>query len=583
MTTSNDILLINRDKYFLAQSARALKDEGFTVHTALEMRTALSTLCSHPVGLIICDKDLQDIGGCEFLSFIKKDPLRENIPFMFYVSLNDQGRPSQAFKLGAVDYIVYPIDTQSLVTRINEAFSHGSPEPPVLPSKSVQPQKSAPTGDEKTSDLNPKIVKSFNVQVSRDGILWMPSKIISLSGHSLSIETALMGKAGVELMIRFKKSEGTFILTGRIKNISFNDFQRPAGLEIEVEEDDNWRRLQSVLEQASNVPESAPSNKATAETARNSTVNQSDAPLPAENDLIDADSFEFRSKSEKESASYDKRFYHSLIGKQLDNYRAITLIGIGNMGGVLHGWDVALEREVALKIISYKLASKETFRELFIKEARVISKLNHPNISHIYSIGNSDEILYYAMEFIDGITLKELITNERQLSPQKGIAYLQTVCEALEVVYQNSIVHRDIKPSNIMINTKGVLKIVDFGVAKTHDARTGKAGKKAILGTPLYMSPEQIVGLAIDHRSDMYSLGATFYHALSGAPPFRADNVKELLKKHLNEPLVPLSDKNKKISSDLSRVIERMMAKDPYQRYNDFQEIIEELEPLKTE
>ncbi|MBI5062886.1 MAG: serine/threonine protein kinase, partial [Desulfatitalea sp.] len=213
-------------------------------------------------------------------------------------------------------------------------------------------------------------------------------------------------------------------------------------------------------------------------------------------------------------AAYDIRFYSSLIGKQLDNYRVISLIGAGSMGGVLQGWDVALEREVALKIISFELSSKEEFREMFIKEARVISKLNNQNIAQIYNIGTSNDILYYAMEFIDGVTLKEMINKERKLNLRKGLEILTTVCKALEVVYQNSVVHRDIKPANIMVNRKGVVKLLDFGVAHSKDAKS--TGRRVVAGTQLYMSPEQIAGLTLDHKSDMYSLGATFYHAICG-------------------------------------------------------------------
>ena len=139
------------------------------------------------------------------------------------------------------------------------------------------------------------------------------------------------------------------------------------------------------------------------------------------------------------------------------------------MGGVFKGWDSALEREVALKVISYELSEQEAFRDMFVKEARLISKLDHPNIAHIYAIGNPDEILYFAMEFIDGDTLADLITKHNNLYTLRGLDYLITVCETLDFVRQKSIIHRDIKPDNILINDKGVLKIVDFGVAKKID------------------------------------------------------------------------------------------------------------------
>jgi len=379
-------------------------------------------------------------------------------------------------------------------------------------------------------------------------------------------------------MIRVKSPDGAFILNGIVKDISFNDFQKPAGLEIDIKDNENWQRVQAgvkLTETPSGISEEI---KTVADRPNELSQHLTNSSVSGPQTVRK----QTQEQAAKKESSYDKRFYQSLLGKQLDNYRAISVIGIGNMGGVLQGWDVALEREVALKIISYKLSSKANFRDLFIKEARVISKLNHPNIAQIYNIGSSNEILYYAMEFIDGITLKDIIRKEKQLNIPKGLEYLQTVCEALEVVYQNSIVHRDIKPANLMISQAGIVKVVDFGVAKTHDTRSGSGGKKGLFGTPMYMSPEQIAGLAIDHRSDMYSLGATFYYAFCGVPPFRADDVKGLLNHHLKTPLTPLTDKNPKIPTELSQVIEKMMAKDPFERYKSFSAIAEEIKQLRA-
>ncbi len=242
---------------------------------------------------------------------------------------------------------------------------------------------------------------------------------------------------------------------------------------------------------------------------------------------------------------------------------------------------MALEREVALKIISFELSSKEQFRDMFIKEARVVSRLNHINIAQIYNIGLSNDILYYAMEYIEGVTLKDMVKKDKTLDVQKGVPILLTVCNALDFVYQHGIVHRDIKPANIMINKSGQVKIVDFGVA--HNKGAKDSGKNKLMGTPLYMSPEQIVGLTLDHRSDMYSLGASFYHAFCGRPPFAAKAVSEILDQHLNATITPLSNKNKKVPEELSRIIEKMMAKDPNHRYQSFKQTAEALQKLQAQ
>ena len=168
------------------------------------------------------------------------------------------------------------------------------------------------------------------------------------------------------------------------------------------------------------------------------------------------------------------RFYHSLVGKQLGNYKAVSFIGAGAMGGVFKGWDIILERNVALKIISYKLSSIESFREMFVKEARLISQLNHPNIAQIYYIDQSDDVFYFAMELINGGTLKDMIKDSNNLNSTKGLEYLITVCRTLDFVSGKNIIHRDIKPENIMISDNGTLKVVDFGVAVVNDGKSKK-------------------------------------------------------------------------------------------------------------
>ncbi len=612
MTANKDILLIHRDRPFVDKIVPVIQGAGYTVHKATGMREALSSLAAHPVGLIVCDKELDDIKGIDFLGFIKKDPLRENIPFMFLVSQANQFRPAEAFALGAADYLVYPLDARMLVSRIGDAYAAESqpkpkgqarPVPPERPTArpaaakpavktpipaqapvAAAPPKAAPAAP-KPAPAAPKpaapaplaaALPTLNLEVSRDGVIWMPSRIKAFTEQSIAVQTSLFGKAGVALMVRFKLPEGNFMVKGTIKSIDFKDFQKPADIDIAVVEGDAWRRIFKILTQgpepapapAPQAPVAAPPGEAMAATVALAETGGEG--------LIDG--AQLQQNAAKKKAAYDIRFYNSLIGKQLDNYRVISLVGAGSMGGVLQGWDVALEREVALKIISFELSSKEEFREMFIKEARVISKLNHQNIAQIYNIGISSDILYYAMEFIEGVTLKEMIAKERKLNLSMGLKILTTVCKALEVVYQNSVVHRDIKPANIMVNRAGVVKLLDFGVAHSKEAKTG--GKRTIAGTPLYMSPEQIAGLTLDHKSDMYSLGATFYHAFCGAPPFEANEIKAVLDMHLNDTMTPLCQKDRGIPIALSGIIEKMMAKDPTERYPTFRAVIEALDLL---
>jgi CheY-like chemotaxis protein/predicted Ser/Thr protein kinase len=576
---NNDILLIDRDKTFLDYLIGILQTAGYAVHTAMEMRGALSALAKYPVGLIVCGKELQDTSGHNFLRFIKSDPLREKIPLMFLVSIKDQGRPFKAFELGAADYLVYPVESEILTGRIDEVFKEASREES---SRSDKIDRS-PQGTKPQSKA--KLPLHLKIDISRDGVIWLPATVRGFSENGLSLETSLFGKPGVRLMLRFKLSDGQFVANCHIKDMSFDDFQKPTGIRVTVEDDASWRRIRAVLNKAESetVDSETDANEADADEQPFVDSQQADAVKKPAVDSQEISGTQLLQEAEKKKkGSYDIRFYHSLIGKQMDNYRAISLIGAGTMGGVLQGWDVALEREIALKIISYELSTKQAFRDLFISEARVVSRLNHPNIAQIYSIGSSNDILYYAMEFIDGETLKDILNRKGCLSSLKGLRYLLTICEALDFVYRNGIVHRDIKPANIMINSMGTLKLVDFGVANVHDAEISGRDKKMIMGTPLYMSPEQIVGLALDHRSDMYSLGATFYHAFCGAPPFESEDFKEILDMHLNTPLVPLSERQSKTPPVICKIVDKMLSKDPNDRYNDFQAIITELKKLNS-
>ncbi len=577
MNSRNDILLVNRDKTYLDYLVGILSPSGYPVHTAMEMRGALSTLAGHTIKLIICGKELQDVSGYDFVRFLKSDPLRESIPVMFVVSIKDQGRPFTAFELGAVDFVVSPVEPQELIGRIDEALKRSPRKDPVAPPDPVPPPAAPEAPQESAPAPADRPVPDLKIDVSRDGVIWLAGIVKRFRRQGLAIETALFGKAGVRLMLRFRLADGMFIVNGRIKEMSFDDFQKPTGISVIVDEDATWNQIHAELEKsaASGVepqpgqePEAAPQNQKTVIISRPAAENQ------------DISGTQFIEAAEQKKAFYDIRFYHSLIGKQLDNYRAITLIGSGTMGGVLQGWDVALEREVALKIISYELSCKQEFCDMFIKEARVVSRLNHPNIAQIYAIGSSNQILYYAMELIDGETLKDILNREGTLSSARGMEYLLTICETMDFVFRNGVVHRDIKPANIMINAQGTIKLVDFGVAR--DTRTARGMKNVVMGTPLYMSPEQIAGLALDHRSDMYSLGATFYHAFGGTPPFESGDFKEILDRHLNTPPIPLRERNPKTAPALCKIIEKMLAKDPNDRYKDFQVIVSELKTLRS-
>ncbi|MCX8012498.1 MAG: protein kinase, partial [Desulfobacterota bacterium] len=543
MSEGKEILLINRDREFLEAMADFLRKSGYIVHTAQEMQEALLALTFYSVRLILCDNVLQDITGYDFLRFLKNDPLRNSIPFVFFVPINDQGRAFKAFELGADDFWVYPMEVDVLVNRINEIMelhyhqeSETTEEGFNIPGITFSPAREI-TFSERRQSKRKQPFPNFKVYLSRDEMLWMPGKIKNFSLDGILVLTPLLGKPGVSILVKFTLPQETFTIRGEIKHVAFDDFQQPVGIGITFASASNWgvvyKYFNSLISSASHFP----LTQIFGEQLACSDKKQIEKTILLSPEVISEleESFLLAQSSRKEEESYELRFYQSLIGKQLGNYKAVSFLGAGSMGGVFRGWDSALEREVALKVISYELSSQETFREMFIKEARIISQLDHPNIAHIYSIGDIDGILFFAMELIMGETLADLIKKHGNLYTIRGLNYFLTVCQTLNFVWQKNIIHRDIKPANIVINNKGVLKIVDFGVAqKIGLTPSSREGPEKIVGSPFYISPEAISGGKVDHRSDIYSLGATFYHVFTGTPPFEGNNSKEILLQHLN-------------------------------------------------
>jgi len=584
MSKNENILFINRDKILLEDLGESLQSRGYTVHVATDMRGALSILSANSVGVIICDNKLHDVTGYDFLRFLKNDPLREKIPFIFLVPINDQGRAINAFKLGAFDFIVYPITIEDLVCRINEAvLMHGSAETAkgqqvsaVSPVMTPVENSGEEISDEKRKSKRVHPLSSIRVDVSRNGVFWLSAQIKNINREGMFLETSLLGKTGSEIYVKVALPSGTSIIKGQVKHIAFKNYNPSAGIGVEVEKNAQWIEvLQYVI--------------AVIKKADSPTLNGSIMPGAAQGTPVSSGEAKNTVKAAastvpktKVNANFELRFYQSLVGKQLDNYKAVSFIGSGAMGGVFEGWDIALERTVALKVISYRLASKESSRDMFIKEARLVSKLDHPNIAHMYHIGNVNEILYFAMEYIDGVTMADMIKKGEKFNTLKGLGYLITICEALAFVNRNNILHRDIKPANMMINEKGIVKIVDFGVAKIVDVNGDDNKKEGIVGSPYYISPEAIDGRPLDVRSDIYSLGASFYHAFTGSPPFDGNNAEEVLTKHMEEDLIPLRKKNPKVSPALGKIIERMMSKTPEKRYQDYEGIIKDLRGLES-
>lgn len=288
-----------------------------------------------------------------------------------------------------------------------------------------------------------------------------------------------------------------------------------------------------------------------------------------------------------------------LSGKRIGRYHIERKIGEGGMGEVYLASDTELERTVAVKILPTELAAKEDRMRRFVQEAKSAAALNHPNIAHIYEIGEQDGVNFIAMEFVDGLTLRQLM-HDRPSDLTKMLRYLQHAAEGLAKAHSAGIVHRDIKPENLMVTREGHVKILDFGLAKLvgpqdlsdntdSDAATAILKQHStpgtILGTMGYMSPEQARGKIdeIDNRSDIFSFGCLLYEVLTGRKPFEGSDAIDTLNKIIREPAAPISTLNPDAPADLQRVVRRCLAKDPDERYQSMKDVAIEIKDVRRE
>ncbi|HXH28579.1 MAG TPA: serine/threonine-protein kinase, partial [Candidatus Polarisedimenticolia bacterium] len=255
------------------------------------------------------------------------------------------------------------------------------------------------------------------------------------------------------------------------------------------------------------------------------------------------------------------------LPERFGGFRVEALIGAGGMGMVYRAVDEALQRPVAIKTLLPALAADPGFVARFTREAQSAAALNHPNITQIYAIGQEGTIPYFAMEMIHGVSLDTLVREKGALDPLKALEYVLQAAAGLRHAAQRGLIHRDVKPSNLMLTEEGVVKVTDFGLAKAA-ARTDHqlTATGEVLGSPGYISPEQAQGDPIDARSDIYSLGATFYHLVTGRLPFEAPTPVAIIVKHLNEPLRSPRALNPSIPYPVAAAIQRMMAKRPGER-----------------
>ncbi|MEU0497162.1 Stk1 family PASTA domain-containing Ser/Thr kinase [Mycobacterium sp. NPDC006124] len=255
-----------------------------------------------------------------------------------------------------------------------------------------------------------------------------------------------------------------------------------------------------------------------------------------------------------------------------DRYELGEILGFGGMSEVHLARDVRLHRDVAVKVLRADLARDPSFYLRFRREAQNAAALNHPAIVAVYDTGEAETatgpLPYIVMEYVEGVTLRDIVHNDGPLEPRRAIEIIADACQALNFSHQHGIIHRDVKPANIMMSKSGAVKVMDFGIARAlHDGGVSVTQTAAVIGTAQYLSPEQARGETVDARSDVYSLGCVLYELLTGEPPFVGDSPVAVAYQHVREDAVPPSERNPDLSPDLDAVVLKALAKNPDNRY----------------
>ncbi|HSJ51184.1 MAG TPA: Stk1 family PASTA domain-containing Ser/Thr kinase, partial [Actinomycetota bacterium] len=262
-------------------------------------------------------------------------------------------------------------------------------------------------------------------------------------------------------------------------------------------------------------------------------------------------------------------------------YRVEDELGRGGMAKVYRGQDTVLGRTVAVKILAPQFADDPNFVTRFRREAQAAARISNQNLVSVFDTGSDDGVHYIVMEFVEGKTLAEFLAGGGRIMPERAIDIATDVCRALEAAHAQGVIHRDIKPGNIMLNSRGDVKVTDFGIARMSTTAETVAQTAAVLGTAAYLSPEQAQGQPVDGRTDIYSLGCVLYEMVGGRPPFTGDSPVTVASKQVLEQPTPPSKLNPDVSPDLDAVILRAMAKNPDNRYQTADELRTDLERVR--
>lgn len=269
-----------------------------------------------------------------------------------------------------------------------------------------------------------------------------------------------------------------------------------------------------------------------------------------------------------------------LTGVNLGGHVIHGRLGSGGMGDVYRATQLSLGRTVALKVLPPRMAERPGFLERFLTEARLLARITHANIVQVYEVDTAEGIYYFTMEQVRGQSLSELIETGRELDMAVLTNMMKQCLRGLNRALREGVIHRDLKPGNILVDESGEIKIVDFGLAVPVNER-GAAQSESVVGTPLYIAPEQAANAEVDFRTDIYSLGATFYHLATGQPPYEGRSVADLLRKHIELPPPDAALLRPGLPTEFCRLLQRMMAKQPADRFASYEELFRAIEQVE--
>lgn len=272
----------------------------------------------------------------------------------------------------------------------------------------------------------------------------------------------------------------------------------------------------------------------------------------------------------------------ALLHQQIPGYELLEKLGRGSMGTVYKARQLSMNRLVAIKMLHPKLAADLDLLQRLVREAHLAAKLSHNNIVQAFDVGSAGNLHYFVMEYVEGTTIKQELEKGKRFTEREAVDIALQIAQALQHAHSRGLIHRDVKPANIIVTREGIAKLADLGMAReTADEELARAEKGMTIGTPYYIATEQILAKEdIDARADIYSLGATLYHMVTGQPPFPGDKIDVVLHGHLHQELIPPDHHNLSLSSGFGEVVEFMMAKDRRQRYRSAEDLIIDLECL---